>query len=82
MMHLFRRSESGIFASATLSGHLLRGAIAIALLAWAFAHQSQAVFSFLAAAVALLAFRGCPICWTIGLAETIAQKIRPSAKRN
>jgi hypothetical protein len=75
-MNLFKRSAVGVFASASLLGHLVRGAVAIGLLLWAIQHQTQAVLSLLAAAGAIVAFRGCPLCWTIGLVETIAEKLR------
>jgi hypothetical protein len=34
----------------------------------------------LALPVALLAFRGCPMCWTLGLVETVIARVqgRPS----
>lgn len=79
-MTLFKRSTSGLFASASLAGHLLRGAIAIALLFWAFRHQTQTTLSLMAAVGALIAFRGCPICWTVGLIETLMQKFKRSAE--
>ena len=76
-MKLFSRSEFGFFASESLTGHLLRGAAAIALLVWAINNQSERPVEALAAgAFSLLAFRGCPTCWTIGLFETIGQKMR------
>jgi hypothetical protein len=76
-MKLFERSANGMFASASLSGHLIRGFIAAGLLGWALTHQGEIALSLLAAAGALIAMRGCPICWSIGLLETIAQKIKP-----
>lgn len=75
-MKLFRRSASGLFASESMAGHLIRGAVGMMLLVWAVRHQTQIGWSLLAALGALLAFRGCPVCWTIGLAETVAQKWR------
>jgi hypothetical protein len=33
-------------------------------------------------AVVLVAFRGCPICWTIGLFETAGQRWRSRHVRN
>ena len=74
-MHLLKRSTTGLFASQTLLGHLLRGSVALWLVVWAIQHQSQTILSLLAALGALVAFRGCPICWTIGLVETIMQKL-------
>lgn len=79
-MKLFRRSAIGFFASESLLGHLIRGAVAAVLLVWAFQHPAHEALSVLAAIGALIAFRGCPVCWTVGLAETVAQKFkRPAA---
>lgn len=75
-MNLFKRSAVGLFASESLVGHLIRGGVAIALLGWAIQNQSQVVLSLGAALGALVAFRGCPVCWTIGLVETMGQLIR------
>jgi len=74
MMKLFKRSENGLFASASLVGHLVRGAIGIGLAMLAFQNQDQPILSLTAAAGALIAFRGCPICWTVGLFESVSQK--------
>jgi len=60
-----------MFASNTLSEHILRGAIGIAALGYALAIAETHPWGSLASgALVLLAFRGCPICWTIGLFET------------
>jgi hypothetical protein len=75
-MNLFKRSSSGFFASESVIGHLLRGCIGVVLTMWALRHQSQPVPSLAAAAGALLAFRGCPMCWTMGLIESVAQTVR------
>ena len=53
----------------------IRGAVAFGLLYLAIEQQYvQPVASLLAALLALVAMRGCPVCWTIGLAETIRQR--------
>ena len=41
---------------------------------WAIRHQTETVLSLAAIIGALVAFRGCPICWTMGLAETVMRK--------
>jgi hypothetical protein len=74
-MNLFKRSHNGFFASESLIGHMIRGVVAIALLAWAIGHQMQSSLSVAAGMGALVAFRGCPICWTIGLIETAIHKV-------
>ena len=72
-----------MFASKTIAGHLTRGAIAAALIAWALAHQwSDPGLAALAGIAALVAMRGCPLCWTMGLFDTIGEstRIRPTGQ--
>src|SRR5262244_643039 len=72
----------GMFGSAFLGAHLMRGAAAAALLAWAIVHQTAQPWPSVAAGVAaLVALRGCPMCWTVGLVETLSQGRRdPTAE--
>jgi hypothetical protein len=71
-----RRAEDGLFASASLTVHLVRGAIAALLLTSAVIGEGSHPLASLAAGVAaLVALRGCPVCWTIGLFETISGTI-------
>jgi hypothetical protein len=76
------RSESGLFGTRTLSGHLVRGAVAFGLLYLALgqqqAHPLRAVAAGLAA---LVVMRGCPMCWAIGLVETLQQRLRRGPRR-
>ena len=66
-----------MFASQTLIEHILRGAVGIGALWLAVAIAASHPWSSLALGVlVLLAFRGCPICWTIGLFETARQQWR------
>jgi hypothetical protein len=63
-----------MFASNTLSEHILRGAIGIGALWIAVATAATHPWgSLVLGAVVLVAFRGCPICWTIGLFETASR---------
>ena len=63
-----------MFGSAFLGAHLMRGAAAAAALAWAIVHQTVYPWLSLGAGVAaLVALRGCPMCWTVGLVETLSQ---------
>ena len=75
-MVLLERSADSVFGSKSLIGHLLRGLTGFVAVYWAFMHQSEPVFAVLAVGVALVLFRGCPVCWTVGLMETIAGKLR------
>jgi hypothetical protein len=66
-----------MFASNTIAGHLMRGVIAATLIAWALSHRSSApAFAAIAGLGSFVAMRGCPMCWTLGLFETIAESIR------
>jgi hypothetical protein len=66
-----------VFASDTFVEHVLRGAIGIGALWIAVAIAATHPWGSLAlGGLVLLAFRGCPICWTIGLFETARQQWR------
>jgi len=66
-----------MFASKTISAHIVRGVTAAALIAWALLHQSSnPVFAVAAGAMAVAVMRGCPLCWTVGLFETIGERLR------
>jgi hypothetical protein len=72
----------GMFGSAYLGAHLMRGAAAAALLAFAIVQQAAHPWLSLGAGVAALAaLRGCPMCWTVGLVVTLSQVRRdPTAE--
>ncbi|MGY2903907.1 hypothetical protein [Bradyrhizobium sp. URHC0002] len=66
-----------MFASNTLLEHSLRGVVGIGTLWYAVTIAATHPLGSLALGVlALLAFRGCPICWAIGLVETASQRWR------
>lgn len=79
MKALLAKSPTGLFASSTLTGHLLRGGVAFALLYEALSLQHERPWLSMGAALAaLIAMRGCPMCWTIGLIETVIQRVKSS----
>ncbi|MEV7790414.1 hypothetical protein AB0O68_00290 [Streptomyces sp. NPDC087512] len=62
------------FASKSVPRHLARGAIGFGLIIGSIALVPVAgPATLLAAAPALIAFRGCPTCWMVGLAQTISR---------
>ena len=66
-------SEPSFFASASLPRHLARGALGFGLIGSAFALIGVlGPAALVAAPLGLVALRGCPTCWTIGLIETIS----------
>ena len=59
-----------------LPAHLVRGAIAAALITWALRHsQTQPALAVAAGVVAVMAMKGCPACWMLGLFVTISETI-------
>jgi hypothetical protein len=71
-----------MFASRSLVEHLLRGVVGIATIGGAVLLSGShpwAASGLLALGV--LALRGCPMCWTIGLFETARAKVsgKPSS---
>jgi hypothetical protein len=64
-----------VFKSRTVAGHMFRGVLGFGLLAAALNYAPQigwwATFPALGA---LACFRGCPMCWTVGLVETIVHR--------
>ena len=71
-----------MFASKSLVEHSLRGVIGVsAILAAIFVGRAPGGVAVIAslglAAIALVVFRGCPICWTIGMVETMHHRFGP-----
>lgn len=62
------------FASKSVPRHLGRGAIGFGLIIGSIALVPVVgPVTLLAAPLALIAFRGCPTCWMVGLAQTISR---------
>ncbi|WP_326763732.1 hypothetical protein OG978_03460 [Streptomyces sp. NBC_01591] len=62
------------FASTSLPRHLVRGALGFgALTGSVLLIPAVGPAGLLLAPVGLLALRGCPMCWTIGLLQTISK---------
>jgi hypothetical protein len=67
-----------MFASSSFIEHLVRGTIGMGALwaaVWMGTDASSAgeVGSLLVGLLSLAAFRGCPVCWAIGLFSTARQ---------
>lgn len=66
-----------MFASESLAEHLVRGLVGLGALAAVVALGSTHPWlSLLGLPVALLALRGCPLCWTVGLVQTAYARLR------
>ncbi|MFJ8232513.1 hypothetical protein ACIQ9E_21510 [Streptomyces sp. NPDC094448] len=66
--------ESGNFASASLPRHLVRGVLGFgSLAASVLLLPVTGPAALLLAPVGLLVLRGCPMCWTVGLMQTVSR---------
>ncbi|MEU9124356.1 hypothetical protein AB0C96_31620 [Streptomyces sp. NPDC048506] len=62
------------FSSASLPRHLVRGALGFGALIGSFALiPAVGPVSLVLLPAGLLALRGCPMCWTVGLMQTISR---------
>jgi hypothetical protein len=71
------------FGSRSLAIHLLRGALGAAgIVATLYWHGAHPWLPFVLLPLVLLALRGCPTCWLVGLCETVASHAndRPPAQ--
>lgn len=62
-----------MFASRSMAEHLVRGIAGVAAIV--LATRLGSWWALPLVAFALWTFRGCPMCWTIGLFETLAQAV-------
>jgi hypothetical protein len=75
--------EIRLFGSRTILGHLVRGIVGIgALVAASLVSGSYPAVWVVAIPIALIAFRGCPMCWTVGLAETVIGTVGVRSKND
>ncbi len=66
--------DENFFASSSVRIHLVRGVIGLTLLIAAFALiPTFGPLTLLLAPLGVVALRGCPTCWAIGLGATISR---------
>ncbi|UJR82161.1 hypothetical protein [Sandaracinus amylolyticus] len=63
------------FGSRSVGAHLVRGAIGIGALIAAMTMR-ETWSAIVLVVIALIALRGCPMCWTLGLVETVIARVR------
>ena len=68
-----------MFCNTSITRHLLRGAVAFGLLLAALSPtELPTLLRSAAAGGAFLLMRGCPMCWLLGLFESIARRAKAS----
>jgi hypothetical protein len=70
-----------MFGSRTVLAHVVRGvigfgALALAILLARDADTARVLASVMLAIAGLIALRGCPLCWAMGLVETLRGRVR------
>ena len=64
-----------MFKSGSIAEHSLRGVLGFGLLFMGLLHSHVLGWWTLAPLIgALVSFRGCPLCWTAGLVETVLHR--------
>lgn len=71
-----------MFASRTVTEHLARGAVGLGAFAAAMVLAPSHPWALALLPLAFVALRGCPMCWTLGLIETVAAKLRGKDARS
>jgi hypothetical protein len=67
-------TDAPSFATCSLPAHLLRGAIGFGLIVGAVVATPVIGWpSWLMLPAGLVALRGCPMCWTVGLIQTLSR---------
>ena len=61
-----------LFASSSLVEHLLRGVLGALLVVGGLVLAGQSAWALLAIPLGLVAWRGCPTCWALGLVATLS----------
>ena len=73
-MRAMKVLDQDSFASSSVPVHLLRGFVGLTLLIAAFALiPTVGPVALVLAPFGVLALRGCPTCWAIGLSATVAR---------
>jgi len=71
-----------VFGNRTITLHILRGVLGVAALYGAFATMNHTLWaSLILLAAAFLLLKGCPMCWTMGLIETIVMAVHKYNER-
>ena len=68
------------YCAESVARHLLRGGVGVGLLVWSLQEGTQPLLAWLAALGAVLAFKGCPLCWSLALIDTVKETLQRGAQ--
>ncbi|MCW2817498.1 MAG: hypothetical protein JWR42_285 [Marmoricola sp.] len=63
-----------VFASRSVTEHYVRGVLGLVLVVAALAGAGATPWALLLAVPGVVAWRGCPTCWALGLSATLARR--------
>ena len=66
-------AEDQMFASSSVAVHVFRGLLGLTVAVLAFVLAPAHPWALLGLVAAAVAWRGCPTCWALGLAQTISR---------
>ncbi len=64
---------TSMFASSSVAEHVVRGVLGLLLVVAAFALAGRQPLALLLLVPAVVAWRGCPTCWLMGLGATLSR---------
>lgn len=64
---------TSMFASGSVTEHVVRGVLGLVLVVAAFALAGSRPVALLLLVPAVVAWRGCPTCWLMGLGATLSR---------
>lgn len=62
-----------MFASSSVAVHVVRGVLGLAVAIAAFVFAAEHPWALLGLILTAVAWRGCPTCWALGLAQTMSR---------
>jgi len=63
-----------VFASRSVAEHYVRGVVGLVLVVAALVWAGTTPWALLLAVPGVVAWRGCPTCWALGLSATLARR--------
>lgn len=74
-------ATASLFASRTVAEHVVRGVLGLVLAVAALGLAGRSAAALLLLVPAVLAWRGCPTCWALGLVETRRRRADAAPRR-
>lgn len=70
------------FGNKTIGVHLMKGLLGLVVLGVFLSSVDRTAWSLILLPLVLYLWKGCPMCWTLGLIETVVMTIHKHNERN